>query len=204
MDSPENRTYLAKVLYTDSNKVIAEFNRHLHLPLPAFGTLIKIDCKKNWIFGLIADARLKGESQANNSDFFKLPVPLDTEIHIIPVGYISKENKFSPPVHEIPQEIPSAGQYVFMPNENELQLFTIELGFLKTLLKQPSQAIESLIITAIRKFSTIYPDPQSYLIRVTQELSRIATRDRSIVQRIVNRTLMNSYSTNTPDERFSR
>lgn len=189
MTTLHHHNFLAKILYIDSKNVIAEFNRYLHLPLPAFGSLVKIDCRKYWIYGLISDARLKGESQAQNAEFFKNPVPLDTEIHILPVGFQSKEIPASIPIQDIPPEMPAAGDYVFMPDDDELQLFTIDLGFLKILLTHPIATAEGLIITAIRKFSTIYPDPQSYLIRVTQELSRLTHNDRDIVGRILNRTI---------------
>ena len=201
MRNVPHHSYLAKILHVDSQIVIAEFNRKLHLPLPAFGTLIKIDCKKSWVYGLIADARLKGESQANNTEFFENPVPQDTEIHIIPVGYLSKEKGSLLPIQDIPPETPSAGDYVFVPNENELQLFTIELGFLRTLLRHPSPIAEGLIITTVRKFSTVYPDSQSYFIRVTQELSRLTHDDRAAVQRILSRTF-NSVSKSAFDERI--
>lgn len=189
MTTLHHHNFLAKILYIDSKNVIAEFNRYLHLPLPAFGSLVKIDCRKYWIYGLISDARLKGESQAQNAEFFKNPVPLDTEIHILPVGFQSKKIPSSIPIQDIPPEMPAAGDYVFMPDDDELQLFTIDLGFLKILLTHPIATAEGLIITAIRKFSTIYPDPQSYLIRVTQELSRLTHNDRDIVGRILNRTI---------------
>lgn len=189
MTTLHHHNFLAKILYIDSKNVIAEFNRYLHLPLPAFGSLVKIDCRKYWIYGLISDARLKGESQAHNAEFFENPVPLDTEIHILPVGFQSKETPSSIPIQDVPPEMPAAGDYVFMPNDDELYLFTIDLGFLKILLTHPIATAEGLIITAIRKFSTIYPDSQSYLIRVTQELSRLTHNDREIVRRILNRTI---------------
>ncbi|MBL7995374.1 hypothetical protein JNM05_08380 [bacterium] len=189
MTSPHHHNFLARILYIESKSVIAEFNRYLHLPLPPFGSLVKIDCRKYLTYGLISDARLKGESQAQNAEFFENPVPLDTEIHILPVGFQSKEIPSSIPIQDVPPEMPAAGDYVFMPNDDELQLFTIDLGFLKILLTDPIATAEGLIITAIRKFSTIYPDPQSYLIRVTQELSRLTYNDREIVGRILNRTI---------------
>lgn len=203
MRTIQHPNYLAKILYANSFSVVAEFNRNLHLPLPAFGTLIKIDCKKNWVFGLIADARLKGESQGQKEDFFENPVPINTEIHIIPVGYLCKENPPSLPIQDAPPEMPSPGDYVFVPNDNELQLFTIELGFLKILLTHPAPMAEGLIITCIRKFSTIYPDPQSYLIRVTQELSRLTHNDRDIVNYILNRA-KNPILGNFSDDRIKR
>lgn len=201
MTTLHHHNFLAKILYIDAQNIVAEFNRNLHLPLPAFGTLIKIDCKKNWVYGLIADARLKGESQAKNAEFFENPVPINTEIYIIPVGYLSKSKPSSLPIQDTPPEMPSSGDYVFIPNDDELQLFTIELGFLKILLTHPAPTAEGLIITTIRKFSTIYPDPQSYLIRVMQELSRLTHNDREIVQRILNRTI-NPDARNAFDERI--
>lgn len=188
MKNIQHLSYLAKVIFSDAQSIVAEFNRNLHLPLPAFGTLVKIDCTNCWVYGLIADARLKGESQAQNQEFFENPVPMDTEIHILPVGYLSKEKSSTLPVQEMPPEMPSTGEYVFMPNEEELQLFTIDLGFLKILLTHPAPMAEGLIVTTIRKFSSVYPDPQSFFIRVTQELSRLTHNNRDIVQRILSRT----------------
>jgi hypothetical protein len=188
MKNIQHLSYLAKVIFADAQSIVAEFNRNLHLPLPAFGTLVKIDCTNCWVYGLIADARLKGESQAQNQEFFENPVPTDTEIHILPVGYLFKEKSSTLPVQEMPPEMPSNGEYVFMPNEEELQLFTIDLGFLKILLTHPAPMAEGLIVTTIRKFSSVYPDPQSFFIRVTQELSRLTHNNRDIVQRILSRT----------------
>lgn len=188
MDIIHHRSFLAKIATADARQVVAEFNRNLHLPLPPFGTLVKISCTNYWVYGLIADAKLKGESQGMNQDFFENPVPTDTEIHILPVGYLSKESSSSLPVQETPPEMPSAGEYVFMPTEDELQLFTIELGFLKILLTHPSPIAEGLIVTTIRKFSSVYPDPHSFFIRVSQELSRLTHNNRDIVQRILSRT----------------
>ena len=193
MNNIHHRSFLARVIFTDAQIIVAEFNRQLHLPLPAFGTLVKIDCPKYWVYGLIADARTKGESQAQNQDFFENPVPTDTEIHILPVGYLFKENLSSLPVQEAPPAMPTIGEYVFMPNEDELQLFTIDLGFLKILLTHPAPSAENLMVTAIRKFSSIYPDPQSFFIRVTQELSRLTHNNRDVVQRILNRTMSPSF-----------
>lgn len=187
MDNLHHRSFLAKVIFADAQKVVAEFNRNLHLPLPAFGTLVKISCANYWVYGLIADAMLKGESQAQNQDFFENPVPMDTEIHIFPVGYLNKKSSSSLPVQETPPEMPWPGDYIFTPNEDELQLFTIELGFLKILLTHSAPMTEGLIVTAVRKFSSVYPDPNSFFIRVTQELSRLTHNNRDIVQRILSR-----------------
>jgi hypothetical protein len=95
-------------------------------------------------------------------------------------------------VQELPPEMPSTGDYVFMPAEEELQKFTIELGFIKLLLNHPVPVAESLIVTAIRKFSSVYPDPQSFMIRVTQELARLTLHNRDVYWRIVNKSMKSS------------
>ncbi len=195
MEQIDHQKYLARVVQVTASKVIAEFNPDLHLPLPAFGSLVKIENSKNRLYGLISDARIKGESQLGNDDFFSNPIPTGTEIHIIPVGTVSRENPSSLPVQDMASGLSSHGDYVFMPTEDELQLFTIDLGFLKVLLAHPDPAAEELIVITIRKFSNVYPDRQSFMIRVMKELSRLTFHDRDVFQRILERT-RTSYSEN--------
>ena len=86
MESLQRYKYLARINRVNLQNISAEFNTELHLPLPAFGTLVKISCASVWLYGLISDARVNGESQADIDGLFEKPVPRGTEIQIIAVG----------------------------------------------------------------------------------------------------------------------
>jgi len=172
---------IGKVLDCQSEVLTAEFDKGLHLPPPSFGSLIKADAGEVWLYGFVFNAGMKSiepltdKSNITKTGFFKL---FRTELQVFLVAYGGKEHgaiqvglrAYSPKVNSP----------ICVANEYDWQNFATHLEFLNSILS-PSEKIPSddLITAIIPRLATVYPDQDSFYLRVWQELSSFLHNDKN-------------------------
>ena len=172
---------IGKIVDCQSEILTAEFDKNLHLPPPAFGSLLKADGGEMWLYGFVFNAGMKSvepltdKSNLTKTGFFKL---FRTELQIFLVAYSGKEHSaiqiglraFSPKLNSP----------IYVANEQDWQNFAMHLEFLNSLLS-PSEKIPSdeLITAIIPRLANVYPDQDSFYIRVWHELSGFLTNDKT-------------------------
>jgi hypothetical protein len=190
----EERSYrIGRVAEVGRHCVKAVLEDSLRLPPPPFGSLVKIDTGTFWIYGLVSDASRRQVKPTMLGRLFtriERSAPSTVEestidLQILVVGYREQQHRVIP-VQGLPTEKPSRGDAVCMPDEEEIQLFALDLEYVKLLLGLPGDLpVDQLLIASLKRFSSVYPDPHSYMVRAGHELTRLLRNDHQRVSSIL-------------------
>ncbi|NUM81775.1 hypothetical protein HUU42_13330 [bacterium] len=154
------------------------FDTRLHIPPPAFGSLVRIADGDDWIYGFIYNAIVRNAETPGHR-----PFSFHTELQVILIGSRSKKHPAEWPRQNIPDHAPKKKSPAWVCSEEEWYAFSIETNFIKIIFDSPFNVpADALIATIVRRLASIYPDPHNFLMRIGKELSSLVPGEPERIQ----------------------
>lgn len=167
----------AHVYAVDGRSVMALMD--LHLPLPPYGSLVCVGARR--IHAIIADAKTKANKPSGASG-------LGTDHELREEDYFESNQVELTLLPLVGTYGISSGDLVELMRDTEIQEFSFDMRFIRTILELDWANTDDLLVNCIRRISNVYPDPDSFLLRVAEQVGRCLSKNVSRAEKIKART----------------
>lgn len=169
---------------------------------PPLGCLVKaalLPEGSTVIFGLVYQATTtsldpgrrpiaRGKDESNEEDIYRASPQLEkllrTEFRVLVAGHTSNEKMH----HYLPPNPARIHSFVYACSPEEIKEFGRSFDFLNLLLNTHLPILpEELAAATLRQISTVYPDPDAYLVAAGKELALLLNNDFNRLKAVLGR-----------------